>query len=414
MRTLYVYSILFFCFFRLHAQSSLRLDSLLNETKTNTGRELVKTYNEISWEYRNSDTDSALVYANKSLKVANSINDKQAIATAYNNIASSYEAASKIDSALTYHQKSLDLKLEIKDTLGIANTLNNLGIIYDTKGNYSKALENYFEALKIYEKHSKEFDKVPMVYVNIGIVYKKQKEYQKVIDYYKKALKIYKENSYFIGEAITTGNVGSVFLNLKKYEESISYSLRAEKLYDSLGYSRYKPYMRVNIAIAKDSLKQYEDAKKDYLTSIVAFTKDNNLYELSNAKVSLAHNYIVNKNYSEAKNQLNEAIKITRDKNFKEFEIKALKYLAEVDAKTGNYKNAFSYLKNYTTQKDSVFEIEKTKTIFELEAKYENQKKEKEILTQRADLAEKKLDLSKKNNYILGLCALAIVLMLLG
>jgi hypothetical protein len=52
--------------------------------------------------------------------------------------------------------------------------------------------------------------------------------------------------------------------------------------------------MRVNIAIAKDSLKIYSEAKKDYLEAINAFENDNNLYELSNAKVSLAHNYIVN------------------------------------------------------------------------------------------------------------------------
>ena len=41
---------------------------------------------------------------------------------------------------------------------------------------------NYFEALKIYEAYSDEFQKVPMVYVNIGIVYKKQKEYETLVE----------------------------------------------------------------------------------------------------------------------------------------------------------------------------------------------------------------------------------------
>jgi signal transduction histidine kinase len=402
------------CSSQIFAQQNTRLDSLLKASKTDKGAKLVKVYNEISWEYKNSNVDSALVYGKKAFDVAKSIQDKKAIASAYNSIASSYEALSKLDSSLFYHKLSLDIKTEINDTLGTADSFNNLGIIYDTKGNYAKAIESYFDALRIYEKYAKDFDKVPMVYVNLGIVYKKQKEYQKVVDYYKKALKIYKDNNYFIGEAITTGNVGSVLLNLEKYEESINYSLRAEKLYDSLGYSRYKPYMRVNIAIAKDSLKQYEAAKKDYLNSISAFKEDNNLYELSNAKVSLANNYIISTNFSEAKSQLLQAIKIARDNNYKEFEIKALKYLAEVDAKTGDYKKAFNYLKNYTVQKDSVFETEKTKAIFELETKYETEKKEKEILTQRADLAEQELDLSKKNSYILGLGALALVFGLLG
>ena len=401
-------------FISTNAQDNTRLDSLLTSSKTDQGRDLVHTLNEISWEYKNSNADSALVYGRKALKVAESINDQQAIASAYNSIASSYEALSDYDNALQFHKKSLDIKTQIKDTKGIANTYNNLGIIYDTKGNYSKALENYFDALRIYEEYADEFQKVPMVYVNIGIVYKKQKEYEKVLEYYQKALKIYQENNYTIGEAITMGNVGSVLINLKRYDESMQYSRNAETLYDSLGYTRYVPYMRVNIAIAKDSLKLYSEASKDYLSSIEAFTKDNNLYELSNAKVNLARNYISNGKYAEAKNQLNEALKIINKKGYKEMEIKALKQLSQVGAATGDYKSAFTYLNRYSIEKDSVFETEKTKTVFELETKYETQKKEKEILTQRADLAEKELDISKKNNYILGLAALAIVLGLIG
>lgn len=411
---IFLTSILWLCAFTSIAQQNKRLDSLLKASKSETGVQLVQTLNEISWEYKNSVADSGLVYGKKALAVSKSIKDKKAIAASYNSIAISFEAMSKLDSALVYNKKSLEIKTQINDTLGVADTYNNLGIIYDTKGQYAEALKSYFDALRIYEVHAVEIDKVPMVYVNIGIVYKKQKEYDKVLDYYKKALIIYKDNNYFVGEAITTGNVGSVLLNLERYKESIDYSLRAEKLYDSLGYKRYVPYMRVNMAIAKDSLKQYEDAKKDYLSSINDFVRDNNLYELSNAKVSLAHNYIVNNNFYEAKIELSEALKITRDNSFKEIEIKALKELADVDAKTGDYKNAFNYLKYYTVQKDSVFETEKTKTVFELEAKYDNEKKEKEILSQRADIAEQELDINKKNSYILGLSTLTLVLGLLG
>ncbi len=411
---IFLLTILLLCTFTSAAQQSKMLDSLLKAAKSDSGIQLVQTLNEISWEYKNSNADSALVYGKKALNVAKSIQGQKAIAASYNSIATSFEAMSKLDSALAYHKKGLEIKTQINDTLGVADTYNNLGIIYDTKGQYNEALESYFDALRIYEVHANEFNKVPMVFVNIGIVYKKQKEYLKVLEYYKKALKIYKDNKYFIGESITTGNLGSVLLNLKKYEESIAYSLRAERLYGSLGYSRYVPYMRVNIAIAKDSLKQYKAAEKDYLISIAAFVKDKNLYELSNAKVSLAHNYIVNQNYNEAKRQLKEAIAITRDNKFKEIEIKALKQLADVDAITGDYKNAFTYLKQYATQKDSVFETEKTKAIFELETKYETEKKEKEILSQRADIAEQDLVLNKKNSYILGLSALAVVLSLLG
>ena len=152
-----LFTLLLACTFILSAQKNTRLDSLLKASKTDKGRDLVHNYNEISWEYKNSNADSALIYGKKALKIAESIDDAQAVASAYNSIASSYEALSQLDNALAYHEKSLAIKIQINDTIGIANSKNNLGIVYDTKGNYTKALENYFDALKIYEEHSDEF-----------------------------------------------------------------------------------------------------------------------------------------------------------------------------------------------------------------------------------------------------------------
>src|SRR5690606_5081319 len=84
-------------------------------------------------------------------------------------------------------------------------------------------------------------------------------------------------------------------------------------------------------------------------------------------------------------------------------------YEAKNDAKTALY-----YFKNYANLKDSLLNIETNSKVAKLEIEYQTEKKEKEILSQRADLAEKELSLSKKNSYIFGLSALAIVLSLLG
>jgi signal transduction histidine kinase len=399
---------------QISAQQNARLDSLLKMSRTDKGSVLVHAFTEISWEYRSINSDSSVIFAKKALQVAESIKDNKSIAAAYNSIASSFEAVSKLDSALMYHEKSLKLKREINDTIGIADTYNNLGIVYDTQGDYVKALKNYFEALKIYESYSKEFQKVPMVYVNIGIVYKKQKEYNKVLEYYQKALKIYQDNDYKIGEVITTGNIGSVLLSAENYEESIEYSIKARELYTQLGYNRYEAYMDINIAIAKDSMKLHTQARPLYLNAVKAFKEDRNLYELANAKIALAHNYSTSLDFLKAKRHLQEALQITQQNKFKEIEIKGLKQLAEVAAKTGDFSVAFKSYKNYAVEKDSIFKKEKTQTIFELETKYETEKKEKEILVQRADIAEKELKLSKKNTQLIGLGVLAIVFGLLG
>ena len=379
-------------------QKNSVLDSLLQISKSQKEFQLIKTLNEISWEFKNSNIDSAFYYARKSLIISKNLKDQRSIASSYNSLANCFDAMGILDSALTYHKKSLDLKIKIRHNIGAADSYNNIGIVYDLKGDFSKSLENYFKALKIYEEEKDvPPNKLPMVLGNIGIIYKKQKEYTKVLNYYKRALQLYEENKSQFGIVVTKGNIGSVLINLEKYTESIEYSEEAKVLYSQLGYERYVPYMLNNIAIAKDSLKLRKEAQQYYKESILLFTKDQNFYELAYAQIGLAKSLVHDKNFSEAALEVKKALKITKEKGFKEFEIEAYKLLANIESKLGNYKQAYSYYENYATGKDSLFVEDKTKAIFEFETKYETEKKEKEIAQQKEELLKNELEIKNKN-----------------
>ena len=361
---------------------------------------LIDALDEISWEYKYVNMDSAFEYSKKALNLSKKINFKKGIANSYNTIGSNFEYISKLDSSLFYYEKSLTIKEEIKDSIGIANSLNNIGIIFDEKGDYKNALETYFKALKIYENNTTSFDKVPMVLVNIGIVYKKQKEFKKVLEYYKKALEIYKKNKYDVGIVITTGNIGGVLLKLKSYEESVNYSSEAKKMYTDLGYKRYIPYMNIQIANAKDSLGYYNESRKLYLESIAIFEKENNIYELADATIGLTNNYLKSNLFLKSEKEAKKAIKLAVENDFNEIKIRALQLLAKVNFKLKNYKDAYLNVLKYNSVKDTVFEKEKTKAILELETKYQSEKKEKELLKTRTEKAETELALSTTKNWI--------------
>lgn len=402
---------LFFCLFTFlgNAQNK-RLDSLIQLSKKEKDTTLVQVLNEISWEYKNSNLDTAFYYAKIALSKALKLDNKKLIAQSFNSIGSVYLSKSDSDSAIYYHQKSLDLKIEIKDSIGIADSYNNLGIIFDEKGDYLKALQNYFKALKIYEEKSTKFDQIPAVLVNIGIVYKKQKEYKKVLEYYNRALKIYEENDFKIGVVITTGNIGSVHLKIGNYTKAIEYCTKAKNMYSNLGYKRYVPYMDVNIADAEYNLQRHESSIKRYLEVIDLFTEQKNLYELSNAKIGISKPYISKNQLLKARFQLQNALDISRENGFKEFEVEALKQLSEVNYKLSNFKEAFQYHKEFTVKKDSLFEKEKVKGINEILVKYETAKKEKEIAQQKEELLEKELAIKNRNLYAIIITSVLLIL----
>ena len=391
-----------------------KLDSLLKVSKTQNGELLVGTLNEISWHYRNIHLDSALAYARTALLESKKTDQQKLYASAYNSIASVYQAKAEYDSAIYYHSKSLSINYLRADSIGLADTHNNLGIIEDERGNFESSLEHYFKALEIYGNNATDPDLIPMVLGNIGIVYKKQGEYAMVLDYYQQALELYEKSKNTFGHTVTTGNIGSVMLRLKRFGDAIGYSLDAVEGYKKLGYNRYVPYMLNNVAVAEDSLGQHGKAEKTYREAIEMFTLDNNDYELTNARIGLAKNQLGFKRYDVAIALLVKALEVARQKDFKEFEVNALQLLSEAYYKKGNTDMAYSTGKALIAKKDSLFQTAKTKAIFELEAKYRAEKKEKELSEQQLQLAENTLEINKKNNLIYGLLSLAFLLGLIG
>ncbi|GEQ86911.1 two-component sensor histidine kinase [Patiriisocius marinistellae] len=403
-----------FCFSFAFLNAQERLDSLIEVSKNQQGEQLVVTLNELSWEYKNSIQDSAFYYGRKALKISKKENIKKGIAASYNSIASAFQAGGMFDSAQVYQNRSFKIHKGLDDSLGMADNHNNLGIILDESGAYDSALKNYFDALKIYENTSNNEANVAMVLGNIGIVYKKQKEFDRTLSYYKRALKIYESTKNEVGQVITRGNIGSLLLQMEKYEEAISYAIEAANQYEKLGYVRYVPYMQNNIAVAKDSLKFHEEAKALYLKAIQQFKADKNFYELTNTYIGIGQNSLYKNQPQKAINYFEQALMLAKENSFKEFEVRVYDKLASAFARNKNYKQAYQFKQLFNAENDSLFRADKTKTIFELETKYQTQLKEKEILKQRAQLAEKEIEVNQKNNLLYGSLGIAIILGLLG
>ena len=407
---IFTLALLFYCFQISFSQNKKAIiDSLKITLQTKKDTSLIKTLDEISWQFKAINIDSALNYAKKSIILAERLEYDKLTALVYNTLATVYEAKSELDSALYFHKKSLTIKINTNDSIGIANTYNNLGIIYDEKGKYLTSLKNYFKALNIYENQNAPYDRVSLVYVNIGIVYKKQKEFNKALSYYHKAIEIYKKNKYKVGEIITISNISSIYLELKDYDTAIKYSKEAAKGFKDLGYSRYITYMDHNIAIAKTGQSKFYEAIAIYKKIIPKFKEENNWFELADAKIGLSNTYFKINNFKKANKELQETLRISRKNEFKEKELRVFSLLSKVSFKMNKYKEAYNYLSEYDKKKDSVFEKEKTKSILELETKYQSEKKEKELLKARTEKAETELALTKSKGWIFILMASLLI-----
>ncbi len=406
MRNSYIIVLFYLFIFSSFSYSQNRIDSLKNVLKTVKEAKRFEVLNAIADEYSNSDLNLAMQFAKQSLRQAQKQEKNQYIALAYNSIANVFQYQSQLDSALTYHKKALQLRIKENDSLGIADSFNNIGIANDQKAIYPEALTNYFKALHIYEKKN-DLEKQAMVNTNIGIVYKTQKEYKKALKYYQEANRIYNEIKNDFGITVSSGNLGSILINFKNYTESIKYSQIAKEGYRKLGYDRFAGYPISNIAVVYDSLHQFSKANSNYIESIKMHEKYENGFEVADISKAFANCLLKQKKYNEAIQYANKAIDFGKKADGNLLITEAYEILAKAYQMTGDFQKAYAFSRLYAKGKDELFESEKTKTVFELEAKYQTEKKEKLLL-------KKEVEAKKKNTTILVLSLLAIFTGLVG
>ncbi len=373
-----------------NSQNNSVIDSLQLALKKGTEKQKIITLINISDEYSNFDLDQAIFYANKSLIKSKQLQNDSLIGLSFNTIANNFQYKTELDSALKYHKKALEIRVKIKDSIGLADTYNNLGIFYDTKGEFSKAIKNYFNALYFYERKQK-IAKQAMVCSNIGIVFKAQKEYKKAIVYYRKAYQFYSKTEDNFGKTTSAGNLGSILINLKQYDESLKYSTIAKKGYEKLGYERFVGYPLSSIAYVYDSLHKFKIANSKYIESIKLHENHQNNFEIAEVSGAFANCLIKQANYAQSIELAIKSLHFSKIAKAYLLEINSYQSLAIANSKLGNYQDAYRFSKLYNFGKDSIFKTQNSKSIFELETKYQTAQKEKLILQQQAESKQKNI-----------------------
>lgn len=175
----------------------------------------------VSYIYR-GQSEKAIEYFNKSLKLRKEINDQSGIASSYKNISSLYRNIGDFDQAIEYSLKSLQLYEKLNNKKGIASVLNNLSTIYLDKADFQTSIDYLKRALKISEQLG-EKETIAVSYNNLGIILNTQGDAAKAIDYYMKSLKLYEEIGQLKGQADLLLNIGVLYMGQGITEKAIEY-----------------------------------------------------------------------------------------------------------------------------------------------------------------------------------------------
>jgi signal transduction histidine kinase/DNA-binding response OmpR family regulator len=326
-----------------------KIDSLRKIQANYSGPEQVDIFNQISWEYRNNNPDSAIYFA----------------------------------------QKAHDSSIRIKYSDGEIKGLNYLGIAERNKSHYSKAFEYFVEALKISEEVG-NLEQKGYTLINIGNIYIYQTNYVGAIEYFENAIEpaiLLKNKSM---EAYCYLNLGRTYSRVEQYDKASEYLLKTRRIREELNDEEGL----ITSAVDLGELYRLQgdlDKSLEYLfLSIESIKRIENHGALAYTLNDISKIYRQKDELNKALRYAKESLKVARQYHLINDERKILENLSLIYQQLGDHKTALSLFKSHIDKKDSIFNEENTRKIEGYKSKYEAEKAEaeKRFIQEKANLYE--------------------------
>ncbi len=310
------------------------------------------------------------------------------------------------DSTVLISEKALKIARKHTDSTSVAELKRHIGVASYFKGNYNVAAANFYESIAILEK-SKNKKKLAPVYNDLAKLYRKTRDLDKALANYNKADVIYRQLKDTAGIAMILNESGVVYEYRDEYAAAINRYTESMTLAEKTGDSLSVSYSLSNIAGVYAIEKKYDLAEKNLLRAlnIRRILKDSFAIALTYSDLGVAMNG--KGDYSKAIIYLTESNRIAETLKYPELQSSNFNELSSVSQKQGDYQKAFQYFMKRSSLRDSLYSLEKTKQIEELNTKYESAKKEQQI-------SEQKNKLKFQNSMFVGIGGLIILLVLLA
>ena len=422
--------------FPVHAKTQ-NIDSLKKQVQVlKADSNLIKTLLIVSQAYSNKNPDSSILYSDKALAlaakchlplfmipayqykayaqyikadypaalsnyremygVAEKLHDKKNMAAAINNQGNVYIELADYPQAINMYKEAMKVAETLKDEYGIARGYNNIGYVYKELGEYEHAVENMLNALKVFEKLALPKE-TAMSYNNIAAVYSRQKNLDKALEYNMEALAIQRKNNIQGGMAISLQGIANTYAEQKQYSKALDIYHQALEIYLGMKDKRQVAITYSNLGNMYNLAGKLDSSEFYYDKAVALNRQIGNSRNLAASLIGNAATLINSGNFAKAKDLLDSTEALIRSTNRKEEFKQYYQVLSDYHTAAGNPAMGLNFFRKYVTQKDSILNEQNSKSIADLNIKYETEKKQLQIELLNKNTAIKDLEINKQN-----------------
>jgi len=304
----------------------------------------------------------------------------------------------------TYLKKATGLAESINYSSGFARSVNYKGLLYWVKGDNDEALKYLLRSLELREKAGLNCEK-PESYMGIGTVYYNLNQSEKSLEYFEKALNIYKVCKNDKGIVSVLNNLGAVCNVRGENRKALNYYFSSIRLAEKTGYhdALFNCYNNIGntykyLGISDSAIFYLEKSRE-------ISEKMKNNAGIAQALSNIASVYGSLNNHEKALEYLLKSFGFAKKTGDIHLITNSMESLSVAYGAMGNYEQAYLTFREYSLLRQKKLNEESIKQIHEMEAKYENVKKQNEITLLQ------KNDEKNKNALFFGSIILAVVIL---
>lgn len=297
----------------------------------------------------NQPSDSALIYFEQGISLAQEIVYPAKEADCINGIGAFYHQFGIYDRAFEYYQQAMAIAAEEGLKEALCRYQNNMALILMRQENFDSALDHFYEALETSEEIDNKLITSALL-SNIGIIHASKGEFDLALEKYNRSLEVRRINNDKVGEVLTICNIGNVYRRKKMFERAFAYTNEGLTLAEDIDFKRGKSTCLEAISLSYFDSKQYDQT------------------------IQLAK----------------EGLEVSEKIGFLSSQVEFKGLLAASYAALAEHSLAYEYHLGFTELKDSLTSLERLQKVNDLEAKYrlsqkeaENQIRQQEVIKRR-------------------------------
>lgn len=291
------------------------------------------------------------------------------ISIALHNVATSLDYLEQDSLAIVYFSRSIAIDSSLNDFLGLAKTHSNIGWVYLDNGLFEKSFESFIRALEIYTKKGEPYHRANVL-KNISRIFLTWDDLPNALKYLDEAMRLVDTLTNHYYAASVWLPLGDALVLTGEPDSAEGYFLRSLQVFDSLGYpsGRFKAQLSLgklyttNSKLAKASFylgQAYQTARGINSCRYIAECQ----FHLGKLALITSPDSAMHYFHEVEKNLIAVPMPELAQKVYLE--------LANTSYRMGQPNKAFAYMVQYNQLKDSLFAIQRYRTISEIQARYQ-------------------------------------------